>query len=102
MANFTRDFRTRCTKLIVAFFTARSGAGFLSADGGWYHDDGLGELQVSAVIKSRGQIEEDAFVTHLPQLLVSGVVAVLDRIYAGINRGLYARDLNCVVATLRC
>ena len=47
------------------------GAGIRSVEGGGHHNAGLSDLPVKAAIKSGRQVEEDAFIAHLLQLLVA-------------------------------
>src|SRR5262252_6524925 len=56
-----------------------------------YPDGCFAHSRPKITIKSRREVEENPFVTQQLQLLVGYLVAVLDGIGTGVNRGLYRR-----------
>ena len=89
----------------VAFVRACIRFGFRSPEGGRHHYAWLHDLREKAAVEGRRHVEENAFVSHLLQLLVGCPVAVFYRVRAGINRGLnadaiYGVDGNLEVLTM--
>src|SRR5579864_6957252 len=81
-------------QLIVFLLATLSRLGPFSVDGRRYHDHRLGDLQISAPIERRRQIEEDSLLAHLLELFFGGFIAVFNGVGTGVNRRLYATGVN--------
>jgi len=102
---FTPDFSERWTRAVVHFaFGGPSEATLRARKAGDHHDAGLKKaLSKPSVRKVEREIEKDAFVAHLLQLRVGGLVTVLDGI-GGRRQSLFG-CCECQLRgrpTLRC
>src|SRR5437868_5305573 len=77
-------------EVLVLFIPTCTGADSGRASLSRQHYGRLHDLQEKAAISGWRKVEENAFVAHLPQLLVARVIAVLNRICAGVDSSLNA------------
>src|ERR1700720_3765089 len=83
-------------QISVVFLVAGIGFGIPSAEGGGHYYAELIHFHKKAASKSWRQVEEDAFIMHLLELLVGYFVAVFDGVCAGVNGSLNTGGIDRV------